>query len=226
MFARALIVVLVALNLGVAVWWLSRPAPVPATAPVSDKGGAALRLLPMYAAAMAASAAPAPAPVEDHAVAGPAPAQACLRIGPFTNRAAADAARNGLGAALRDPELREEPGQASRYRVLLPPAGDRAQAQASADRIAAAGFDDFLILSQGAEANGIALGTYTGRDAAERRAAALGAAGFPAKVQAQGAAGASQWWLLGAGADPVAVRAAFPATQELDCASLPETALR
>ena len=46
MFARALIVVLVALNLGVAAWWLSRPEPPLAPLPVSDKGGAELQLLP------------------------------------------------------------------------------------------------------------------------------------------------------------------------------------
>ena len=229
MFARALIVVLIALNLGVAAWWWLRPAPVPPVAPVSDQGGVALRLLPAQATPVeTVPVADATTTAADTGVAetAAANAQTCLRIGPFNGRAAAEAARTQLDVVLRDPQLREEPGQASRHRVLLPPVADRAQAQAIAARITEAGFDDLFVLSQGTEANGIALGTYGSRDTAERRAAALRAAGFPVQVHAQGTPGASRWWLLGASDDPAAVRAAFPAAQEHDCAAMPIGALR
>ena len=162
----------------------------------------------------------APAPAAEVA------ARTCFRIGPFATRAAAEAARGRVDAVMPEPQLREEPGRASRYRVLLPPAEDRAQAQATAQRIAAAGFDDLFVLSQGAEANAIALGTYGSRETAQRRAAALQAAGFPAQVQAQGAAAASQWWWLGGSDDAQAVRAAHPAAQALDCTALAAPALR
>ncbi len=234
MFARALIVVLVALNLGVAAWWLLRPAPPLPAPPVSDQGGAELRLLPMPAsvpaatAPVAADASPV-APAAGRAteadaapttppVAPAAPAR-CLRLGPFSDHDAAQVAQAGLGALLHDAAIQEEAGNASSYRVLLPPLPDRAQAQATVDRIAAAGIQDFLILSQGAEANGIALGSYRGRETAERRVAALRAAGFPAEIRAQGASGASRWWLDGATADAAAVRATFPAAQDRDCAA-------
>lgn len=235
MLARALIVVLVALNLGVAAWWLLRPAPPLPAPPVSDQGGADLRLLPMPAsvapaatasvATDASSSTPAAGAAPDADATptappvAPAAAASCLRLGPFPDRDAAQVALAGLGALLRDTAIQEEAGNATGYRVLLPPLPDRAQAQATADRIAAAGFQDFLILRQGAETNGIALGTYRGRETAERRVAALRAAGFPAEIRAQGASGASRWWLDGATADATAVRATFPAAQDRDCAA-------
>lgn len=242
MSIRALIVVLVALNLGVAAWWLSRPAASPPPVPVSDRGGVPLQVLstPAVTATLAADTdaptALAASPDAGEGVgegegAAPAPAaeiaaRTCFRIGPFATRAAAEAARGRVDAVMPEPQLREEPGRASRYRVLLPPAEDRAQAQATAQRIAAAGFDDLFVLSQGAEANAIALGTYGSRETAQRRAAALQAAGFPAQVQAQGAAAASQWWWLGGSDDAQAVRAAHPAAQALDCTALAAPALR
>lgn len=241
MFARALIVVLVALNLGVAAWWLLRPAPPPPPPPVSNQGGAELRLMPMPAAAAPVTLAPAstaaasdvasttPAAVaatdagEDRSAPAPASTPAapasCLRLGPFPDRDAAQVAQAGLGALLHDAAIQEEAENATGYRVLLPPLADHAQAQATAERISAAGFQDFLILRQGAEANGIALGSYRSRETAERRAAALRAAGFPAEIRAQGAARASRWWLDGATADVAAVRATFPAAQDRDCAA-------
>ena len=242
MSIRALIVVLVALNLGVAAWWLSRPAASPPPVPVSDRGGVPLQVLstPAVTATLAADTdaptALAASPDAGEGVgegegAAPAPAaeiaaRTCFRIGPFATRAAAEAARGRVDAVMPEPQLREEPGRASRYRVLLPPAEDRAQAQATAARIAAAGFDDLMVLARGEEANAIALGTYGSADTAHRRAAALQAAGFPAQVHAQGAAAASQWWWQGASEDAQAVRAAHPAAQEFDCSALAAPALR
>lgn len=231
MFVRALIVVLVALNLGVAAWWLSRPEAAEAPPPVSTRGGVELELLPATteaprSAPALAAAEPASPPAEPAPAAPAAPAPlACLRLGPFPDRAAAEVARAGLGALLREAVLDEEAGAATGYRVLLPPAPDRAQAQATARRIAAAGFEDFIVLSKGEEANAIALGAYRNRDTAERRIASLRAAGFPAELRAQGG-GASRWWLQGATRDPAQVRSTFPAARDIDCATIPGAALR
>ncbi|WP_372016254.1 SPOR domain-containing protein [Pseudoxanthomonas sp. 10H] len=214
MLARALIVILVALNLGVAAWWLLRPDPPAPVLPTSTAGGVELRML-----AAAPMQDDTPARVASPAVPATTPAT-CLRLGPFPDRGAAEVAQAGLGALLRDAALTEEAGQATGYRVLLPPAGDRAQAQATAARIAAAGFEDLIVLNQGGDANAIALGAYRNRETAERRAAALRAAGFPAEVRAQGASGASRWWLDGRSVDAATVRATFPAAQDRDCATL------
>jgi len=227
MLARALIVVLTALNLGVAAWWLVRPAPPPYRAPASDAGGAELQLLPRADrpappanAAAVAGAAAADAP-PDAAAAAPTPepaaGEACLRAGPFAARDAARAAQARL-APLARVRVVEEPGPATGYRVLLPPAADRAAAEATAARIAAAGFDDLVVLTKGEDAHAIALGTYRNRATAERRVETLRAAGFPAELRTQGRAGASRWWLELAGAqEPDAVRAAIGDAQVAAC---------
>ena len=88
MRVRALIVVLVALNLGVAAWWLTRPSPAPRPLPASDKGGVALVLLPAQAATTSPATASGNGDVGPQA-AGPAPAT-CLSVGPFPDRGAAE----------------------------------------------------------------------------------------------------------------------------------------
>jgi ATP phosphoribosyltransferase regulatory subunit HisZ len=93
-----------------------------------------------------------------------------------------------------------------------------------AQRIAAAGFSDFLIVRDGSEANAIALGRYGSEDGARRRAAALVAAGFDAKAEPIANANATTWLdvAAGAGFDAAAAQAAVAAPQRrpLDCARL------
>lgn len=206
MLIRALIVLLLALNLGAAAWWISRPAVRAPALPEQPAGVARLQLLdesratPIVTAPMSVPAvaqAPAPVPIE----AAPAPAVAvaaaqCFSVGPFDSDAAAIAATARISAQTTRIRPRQVPGQqASGYNVMLPPLPDRESAQALAQRIGAAGFDDYLVVSGGAQANGIALGRYGSREGAERRQSALKAAGFDAQVQAIGNEGPSQWWL-------------------------------
>lgn len=266
MLTRALIVVLVILNGGVALWWMLRgePAVAPSAAP---SGVAQLQLLPgdavvpaaapvapavatpALADATPAAAAPAPAtapaaptPVPVPTPAAPAvtapapvavtpppaaavPAQ-CLSLGPFADRASAQAAQAKAGAGLRGARLREvTDAGATRYRVLLPPAASREEAQATVKRIVAAGLSDYYIIGQGEEANAIALGQYRNREGAERRMAALSAAGFDARLVPSGGDGSAQWWVdatLATPADAATVRQRSGAAQQrsLDCARL------
>ena len=60
--ARALLVLLVMLNLGVALWWLLRPAPPTPPAQAQPAGVPRLQLLEERAAAPVPPAAPTPAP--------------------------------------------------------------------------------------------------------------------------------------------------------------------
>jgi len=217
MLIRALIVLLVVLNLGAAAWWLTRPAPAPEPPPALPAGVARLQLVGEDAPAPSVSTAPAIAPRM--------PA-VCFSLGPFTSEAAATQARDAIGADLLRAQLREAPGaSANGYQVVMPPAASLEDAQATAARIGAAGFNDFLVVRQGDQANGIALGRYRSRDAAERRLAELQAGGFTAQLQPVGRAGPSLWWLdAGAaeGADPAALarRASSAAPQPLECAAL------
>ena len=273
MLTRALIVVLVILNLGVALWWLLRGEPV-SEPPASPVGVAQLEVLPpMQAPAAAATptnnapalqdvtpasapaaapvtpevpptavaATPAPTPAATAPAVAPGPAAApavappapvapqaapvqCVSLGPFADRATAQAAQSRAGSALRTARLREvADAGATRYRVLLPPAASREEAQATVKRIVAAGVSDYYIIAQGEETHAIALGQYRNREGADRRLAALSAAGFKAKMVASGGDGSAQWWLdasLAAGTEAAAARQRSGAAQQrsLECA--------
>lgn len=263
MLTRALIVVLVILNLGVALWWLLR-GETPPVLPAAPAGVAQLQLLPATAppaptraprpalqdvtpapaqpattaAAPPPEAAPAPAAAPPTpAVASVAPPAAtppaaaiaaaparCVSLGPFPDRAAAQAAQGRAGMALGAAQLREvADAGATRYRVILPPAASREEAQATVKRIVAAGVGDYYIIAQGEEANAVALGQYRNREGAERRLAALAAAGFTARLIASGGDGSAQWWLdarLAPGTEPAVARQRSGAAQQrsLECA--------
>ena len=221
MLIRALIVLLVVLNLGAAAWWLTRPAPTPPAEPALPAGVARLQLV-NEAPSMPTQA---PVPQVRDAV-PPAALAACFSLGPYTRESSALQAQAALAGRILHARLREVPGAGTGgYQVVMPPAASLEEAQATAGRIGAAGFDDFLVVRQGEHANGIALGRYRSREAAERRLTQLQAAGFPAQMQPVGRAGPSLWWLdagtaAGADLDALARRASSGAPQPLECAAL------
>lgn len=253
MLIRFLIVALAILNLGVALWWMT-PRPAPAAAPeVRETGVATLELVPMDAvdagapavpAPAAVAAAPAPAALQDaakatatSAVATPAPATPeptaaapsrplqCSSFGPFQSREQAQAAAAALGADLSRSQLREVQPKAASYRVLTSQAASREEAQAMARRIVEAGFSDYFIIAQGDDANAVALGQYRNREGAERRMAALAAAGFPVRIVGNGVEAGASWWLDAAHAATVAAddlhrRSGAAQRQALECARL------
>ena len=155
------------------------------------------------AAPVAAAAKPAPPPAPVPAPETPATPPAagepprCVALGPFADRAAASSAQGKAGTLLSQVRLREQPAASgsARYRVMLPAAANRDEAQATVKRIVAAGLSDYYIISQGEDANAVALGQYRNREGAERRMAAVQAAGFQPRLVASGDAG--QWWLEG-----------------------------
>src|SRR5690606_34671243 len=188
MLIRATIVLLAVLNLGVAAWWLWRPAPVP---PAVEQPPGVPRLVLLEeivpAAAPPAAATPARTPSRpaasaadaaggDAAANDAAPAAAQPRApgpAPATPDTTDD---DGAPAAPLAGEPRcedaEGPGGTRGWRVYLPPAPDLASAEATAARIAAAGFSDYLVLRDGAHQNGIALGMFSTEAGAQRRSAA------------------------------------------------------
>lgn len=219
MWVRALIVLLVFLNLGVAVWWLTHPAQEPS--PVAQVRGVAMLELvdgaprpaqpePARPAAQATPTAAVPTPSAEPiaaSTAGSPPAAdtaaQCLALGPFDDLAAARSAQARLVPAPRSATVRSQTQPAKAYTVLLPPLADRAAAQAMAGRIAAAGFDDLMVINSGPSANGVALGRYGSLQAAQRRQAQLQAGGFRARIEPVGQT--VQWWLdVALGADQAA----------------------
>lgn len=177
MLIRATIVLLAVLNLGVAAWWLWRPLPV-ADAIEQPVGVPRLVLLEeIPPVASVPPAAPRATPVEPRAAEPQPPARETRQTVPAPGPEPIDS----------EP-LAGEPrcegataGEARGWRVYLPPAADLAAAEATAARIAAAGFGDYLVLRDGESANGIALGMYSTEASAQRRGAALRAAGFAAR---------------------------------------------
>ena len=234
MLIRALIVLLIALNLGAAAWWITRPAPTPVAPPPQPEGVARLQLLSeRKPVAAVAAAMPALAtvpmetpPAEPTPATTPADAAQCFSLGPFTDAASATAASAKLASQAKRQRTHEVAGKAANgYQVTLPPSPDRATAQALAQRIDAAGFEDLLVVASGEQANSIALGRYGSREAAERRQSALQAAGFPAQLQAVGSESAAQWWLdlvANPGMDGPRLKASASVSQSrpLDCAAL------
>jgi len=234
MLIRALILVLAVLNVGVAMWWMTRgDAPVEVAEPAVRAGVATLELLPSAPAGEPAGQPPVTdnAGTEEPAVQARAEAPAsadaserCVSLGPYTDRDTAQAALQRIGGVSARGRLREQPTAASgSYRVMLPASPSRAQAQAVVERIVAAGISDYYVIGQGEEANAIALGQYRHREGAERRRAELVAAGFPAEIS--GGEAGSRWWIdaaTTAGTTPAALqsRARASGHQSLDCARL------
>jgi len=238
MLSRALIVLLIVLNAGVALWWATRPVPIPAQAADArsdgqDSGIARLQLLrevPRSALALRPALAPTPAPAIPPAAAAASSAtsvaQRCYAIGPFTDAATLTAARTQLQPQVAAMRIREAPVSAARgWRVMIAPLADRAVAQIMVERLKAAGFDDYLIVPDGDEANSIALGRYGGESSARQREAALRAAGFQAQAQPLGTTAMRSWLditVADAAFDPERVRQSSGAAQAsvLDCATL------
>lgn len=237
MLVRALIVLLLVLNLGVAAWWATRAPPTPPIPVEPPLGVARLQLLdearPRTPAA--AGGVPATTAATDATAAPVAPdfaalpsAQQCFAFGPFASRATADAAMAKLRPQVQSVSVREEaaPSAVRGWRVFLPPLASLAEAQATAQRIAAAGFDDFLVVREGTEANSVALGRYRNEESARKRAEALIAAGFPARTAALEEEGAAKvTWLeviADEAFDPARAQAAIGAPQRrpLDCTAL------
>lgn len=240
MFARALVVLLLMLNLGIAAWWALRPAPASPAAYRPPESAVRLQLLhevpasarPQAVAKPAAPAALQPASVANGqptttptAPAAPAEQARCFSFGPFADAAALDTARtrlSSLGATRAN--AREVTTAARGWRVFLPAQADRAAAEAMADRIRAAGFDDYLIVPAGDEANSIALGRYGSERGARQREAALRTAGFEARAQPIGDAATQRWLDIAAAPafDATAARRATGAAQAntIECAAL------
>lgn len=233
MFARALIVLLLVLNVGVAAWWALRPAALP-PAPVEQPVGVArLRLLsepppPSAPAGALPAVAVAPLPGPDPALASTDDAR-CFAFGPFDDGQAQAlvAAQVRRQAGVTSSRIREtQAGSGNGWHVFLPPFADRATAQATAERIVAAGFKDYYIVPDGSGngVNAIELGRYSTEASALRRRDTLQAAGFAVRVEPLGDVRTQRWIdvVATAGFDVNALRERIDAAQArpLDCATL------
>lgn len=220
---RALIVLLVVMNLGVAAWWVSRKPAVQEDRIAAPEGVPRLQLL------QEAPQRPRPAtPTPGASIATTAiPADArCVSFGPFDNPALLRRAQERLQPQVLRATVRNEIRGAPRgWRVFAPRQASREAAQALADRMTAAGLDDLLVMPAGVDQDSVALGRFGSEDSARRRQAQVQAKGF-ADVQVEPIGDVrTQGWIDVAA--PAAFDAALaardiaaPRTVPADCASL------
>lgn len=217
MLIRALVVLLLVLNLGVALWWASR-APVPIAEPAIEADVARLQLVTETRSDQAVASA-AGGPVKALQV---EPSQ-CISFGPFVDAAAGEQAQVRLQSQLLGAKVRRVfTGTPNKWQVLLPPLPSKDEAQLAAERLLEAGFKDYYVVRDGAQTNAISLGLFGGESSARQHAANLVAAGFGARVTPLGA-GPPEYWLdaaAGAEFDPASAQALIAATraEPIDCA--------
>jgi len=242
--SRALIVLLLILNLGVALWWVARVDTSPAPPLALPEDAEPLRLLDEAAApqARAGGALPAAPPAPRAAVQGPvegvaeAPAEdvvgaaalrLCHSLGPFDDDAALQQAQARLRPLVQALATRQVPAAVRGWQVRMRALPDRAAARATASRLVAAGFRDHYLMP--ADADGwidIALGRFGSEPAARDHQQALIAAGFAAIAEPLGDPATGRQWIdvaVPAGADLAALQRASGATRSeaVECGSLP-----
>ena len=227
MMYRALLVFLVVINLGVAAWWALRTPPKHETPIEMPQGVPRLQLLAEAPAVARAARLPEAATLvrgETAAAAQHVPTQ-CVSYGPFANPALLRRAHERLQPQVAVARVRDVAvGTPRAWRVFVPPFPTREQAQALADRMTAAGIDDLLVMPNGPDRNGVALGRFGSEASAKRRQAQLQGAGFQAQVAPVGDVATEGWIDVGAVGAFDAARAAqdiaAPQARPLDCATL------
>lgn len=191
MLLRALLLLLLCMNLGVAAWWLGHRDP-PAPAPTATEPGIpSLRLLSEVerrpADEAAAELAEAPAPLSANA--------RCLSLGPFETPAALRAAMDRLLPKVERIQFREEAAEALRgYRVYLPPAGSREEALQVARALSDRGVSDYYVITAGPQADTVSLGLFRDLATATQRRDEVAALGYSPVVEPR-TEPVSQWWI-------------------------------
>lgn len=200
MLARALLLILLLMNLGVAAWWwLRTPAPA-AREPATEPAIAALRLLSEVETAASGSDVPELAGPPDPV--GGTPDQECLQIGPFLTQADLRRAINALTPVVDRIQFRESRALANRgLWVFLPAQETREQALATARELSAKGLRDYYVVTAGDRENTISLGLFRDRPNAEARRNEVQALGFAPELQERREEIPNYWIELAAGPD-------------------------
>lgn len=208
---RALVILLLLLNVGFAAWQLTRhEIPANQRAP-ADAGVEPLRLLaentpqPATIASEAVSPAPAPTPevaVQTPPTVQPAPAVVaepettpvptmpdtvhitCYAVGPFAELQQAELAGQRLQATGVSNRQRVVESRANaNYRVVLPPLPSKESAVQVARQLAADGIADYQVILDDSQRNVISLGVFKDRQAATRRQAQIAAFGYAPRIE-------------------------------------------
>jgi hypothetical protein len=176
MLLRALFLLLLALNLGVAAWLYFAPAPKAAEFVATDVGIPALQLLVEREGEGAAQSSELASAAESRSDISHGH---CLTIGPFPTQADMRGAMNKLMPQVERIQFREARATQSRgYWVYLPAMESREQALSVARQLSAKGVRDYYVVTAGDQQNTISLGLFRDQANAERRRRELGDLGF------------------------------------------------
>jgi hypothetical protein len=191
MLLRALIVLLLCMNLGVAIWWAAHREPTLPVLPTTEAGIPSLTLLseterpPLVVDAAELSAAPE----------APGPASICLSLGPFSTPADLRKAMNTLMPQVESIQFREVAAVSLRgYRVFLPAAGSRAQALETARALSAKGISDYYVVTAGDQQDTISLGIFRELENASKRREEVAALGYNPTIETR-TEPVQQWWI-------------------------------
>lgn len=182
MFLRALFLLLLAMNLGVAAWLLFAPPPRLAEFSASDPGIPTLQLLAEREGAGAAQSAELASAAESRSDISHGH---CVSIGPFPTQADMRAALNKLTPQVDRIQYREARATQSRgYWVYLPALASREQALTVARQLSAKGVRDYYVVTAGDQQNTISLGLFRDQANADRRYNEITGLGFmPQQIQ-------------------------------------------
>lgn len=184
MLSRALIALLLTMNLGVALWLWLRPVPESVEPQMrADDATPSLVLLseedsePDATGTVAEpDSPPEPTPGLDRL--------ACIEIGPFLTQADLRRAMNAFTPSAERLQFRETRALASRgYWVYLPAQGTRDAALAAARELSGKGLRDYYVVTAGERENTISLGLFRELSNAQQRHAQVRAMGFDAQLQ-------------------------------------------
>ena len=179
MFVRLLLLLLIALNVGVAGWLVFGHAPARRFPPRTDPGVPELKLLSEQPGAAHAGSASTPM----RAGGGEGDGR-CLRIGPFDNQSDTRDALRVLTPHVADIQFQQDQvTQSSGWWVYLPPLSSRDKALALARRLSEKGVSDYYVITAGDRQNTISLGLYHDPANARRREKQLVDLGFQPQLQ-------------------------------------------
>lgn len=178
MLARSLFLLLLSMNVAVALWWATRPAPPAPNLPATETGIPGLRLLNELESGANEGVAAAPF------YPGPGADEVCLALGPFLTQVDLRRAVAQLSPQVNRLQFRETVVRVERgYWVYLPAPGTREQALQLARELAQRGLRSYYVVTAGERENTISLGLFRELGNAETRQAEVTAAGFDARLE-------------------------------------------
>ena len=201
---RALVLLLVLLNIGFAAWQLAlQDQDIKQLSP-ADSGTEPLRLLTEGKVSQAPQVAPSPDEPNTPSVAAPEravplsptlpPVPICFVVGPIADPEQASLIAQRLRAAgITSIQRVELSGDNPSYRVVLPSLPSRESALQVGRQLAADGVTDYQVIVDDSQRNVVTLGVFKDQPAAARRQAQIAALGYAPRIEARESPAQSYW---------------------------------